>query len=80
MLSSLVDAAVDGEPSAITRRGKRVAVILGFAEWQRSRRAPSFGQLLMSAPISAGDLPPDDTDRLYRPHSRQAHRWSPPSW
>jgi prevent-host-death family protein len=57
MLSSLVDEAVDGEPSAITRRGKPVAIILGLEEWEWLRRAPSFGRLLMSAPISASDLP-----------------------
>jgi prevent-host-death family protein len=56
-LSSLVDSAVRGEPSIITRRGRRVAVVIGFEEWERLQ-VPSFGRLLMSAPFSETDLPP----------------------
>jgi antitoxin Phd len=56
-LSSLVDKAVAGEPSIITRHGKREAVILSFHEWERLANVPSFGRLLMSAPLSTGDLP-----------------------
>ena len=56
-LSSVVDDAVHGEPSIITRHGKPEAVILGFQEWERLARVPSFGRLLMSAPLLEGDLP-----------------------
>jgi antitoxin Phd len=49
-LSSVVDDAVHGEPSIITRHGKPEAVVLGFKEWERLARVPSFGRLLMSAP------------------------------
>ena len=56
-LSSVVDDAVHGEPSIITRHGKPEAVVVGFKEWERLARVPSFGRLLMSAPISPGDLP-----------------------
>ena len=45
----------------ITRHGKPRAVILGVDEWNRLRRVPSFGELLMSAPIEDGDLPERDT-------------------
>ena len=55
-LSAIVDDAVRGEPTVITRHGKPQAVIIGYEEWQRLSRAPSFGRLLMSAPIEAGDL------------------------
>ena len=55
-LSSVVDDAVHGEPSIITRHGRPEAVILGFQEWERLARVPSFGRLLMSAPLSKGDL------------------------
>ena len=41
----------------ITRHGKPEAVVLGFADWERLSRVPSFGRLLMSAPIAPGDLP-----------------------
>jgi len=56
-LSSVVDDAVQGEPSIITRHGRPEAVIVGFKEWERLVRVPSFGRLLMSAPISAEDIP-----------------------
>jgi antitoxin Phd len=57
-LSSVVDDAVRGKPAIITRHGKREAVVLGFKDWERLANVPSFGQLLMSAPVSPEDLPP----------------------
>lgn len=59
-LSSVVDEAVRGKPAVITRHGKRQAVILGFEEWRRLSQVPSFGRLLMSAPIDQDDLPKRD--------------------
>jgi antitoxin Phd len=59
-LSAVVDDALNGEPAVITRHGKREAVILSFAEWERLSNVPSFGRLLMSAPIEPGDLPARD--------------------
>ena len=56
-LSSVVNDAVRGQAAVITRHGKPEAVVLGFREWERLAKVPSFGQLLMSAPIKAGDLP-----------------------
>jgi prevent-host-death family protein len=56
-LSAVVDQATRGKPSVITRHGKPEAVVLGFADWERLSRVPSFGRLLMAAPIEAGDLP-----------------------
>jgi len=56
-LSAVVDQATRGKASVITRRGKPEAVILGFADWERLSRVPSFGRLLMSAPVEPGDLP-----------------------
>jgi antitoxin Phd len=60
-LSAVVDDAVRGEPSIITRRGRPEAVVIGFDEWQRLSSVPSFGRLLMSAPVKPDDLP--DRDR-----------------
>jgi prevent-host-death family protein len=57
-LPSLIDDAARGEPSIITRRGRPAAVAIGFEEWERLTNVPSFGRLLMSAPISGDDLPP----------------------
>ena len=56
-LSAVVDQAARGKPSIITRHGKPEAVVLGIADWERLSRVPSFGWLLMSAPLEAGDLP-----------------------
>jgi antitoxin Phd len=56
-LSAVVDQAARGEPSIITRHGKPEAVILGIADWERLSHVPSFGRLLMAAPLEPGDLP-----------------------
>jgi antitoxin Phd len=56
-LSAVVDQATRGKASVITRHGKPQAVVLGFAEWQRLSSVPSFGRLLMAAPLEPGDLP-----------------------
>jgi prevent-host-death family protein len=56
-LSSVVDDAVAGKPSVITRHGKREAVVVGLKEWERLTQVPSIGRLLMSAPLSIEDLP-----------------------
>lgn len=59
-LSAVVDEAVRGEPALITRHGKPEAVILGFKEWERLSQVPSFGRLLMTAPLREDDLPERD--------------------
>jgi prevent-host-death family protein len=63
-LSAVVDDAVRGEPSIITRHGRPQAVVIGFDEWQRRSNVPSFGRLLMAAPIAPGDLPKRDRTPL----------------
>ncbi len=55
-LSAVVDLAVEGEPSLITRHGKPEAVIMSFKEWQRLSHVPSFGRLLMLAPAELSDF------------------------
>lgn len=59
-LSALVEAAAEGETAIITRHGKPRAVLLGMEEWGRLRDVPSFGRLLLSAPLRDGDLTPCD--------------------
>ena len=56
-LSAVVDQATRGKPSVITRHGKPEAVVVGFADWERLSHIPSFGRLLMSAPLQPGELP-----------------------
>lgn len=63
-LSAVVDEAVRGEPAIITRHGKREAVILGYEEWQRLSQVPSFGRLLMAAPVTPEDVPARDRTPL----------------
>jgi prevent-host-death family protein len=65
-LSAVVDDAVRGEPSIITRHGKPQAVVIGFDDWQRLSNLPSFGRLLMSAPLGPGDLPERDLSPLHK--------------
>jgi prevent-host-death family protein len=56
-LSAVIDDAVRGEPAIITRHGRPEAVVLSFAEWQRLSHVPSFGHLLMAAPLDEHDPP-----------------------
>jgi prevent-host-death family protein len=56
-LSAVVDDAMRGEPAIITRHGKPQAVVVSYEEWQRLSNVPSFGRLLMAAPMTAEDLP-----------------------
>ncbi len=56
-LSAVVNKAVAGEPSVITRHGRKEAVILSFEDYERLSRVPSFGELLAAFPGSAEDLP-----------------------
>ena len=59
-LSAVIDDAVRGEPAVITRHGKPQAVVLSFKDWERLSQVPSFGRLLMAAPIAPDDLPARD--------------------
>ena len=59
--SALVEEAAHGETAVITRHGKPRAVIVGIKEWNRLRDVPSFGHLLLSAPLGDADLPPRDS-------------------
>jgi antitoxin Phd len=63
-LSEIVDDAAEGKASVITRDGRPAAVVLGFEQWQRLSRVPSFARLLMSAPLQPGDLPERDKTSL----------------
>ncbi len=63
-LSAVVDEAVSGNPSIITRHGHREVVIVSFDEWEKLSHVPSFGQILMSAPIDLKDLVNRDPEPL----------------
>lgn len=66
-LSAVVDDAVRGEPSVITRHGRREVVVVSITEWERLSKVPSFGRLLMSAPLADDDLPDRDAVPLRDP-------------
>lgn len=63
-LSSVVDEATRGKPCVITRHGRSEAVLMSYEEWKRLSHVPSFGRLLMAAPIEKGDLPRRDRKPL----------------
>jgi antitoxin Phd len=59
-LSAVVDDAARGERYIITRHGRPEAVVISYGEWERLSHVPSFGRLLMAAPLKKGDLPKRD--------------------
>lgn len=63
-LSSVVDEAIHGQPSVITRHGRKAAVVISWEEWERLSQVPSFGRLLASLPVGAEDLPERDLSPL----------------
>jgi len=63
-LSAVVDEAMQGKPAVITRHGKRQVVVISYEEWERLSHVPSFGRLLMAAPLTADELPSRDGSGL----------------
>jgi antitoxin Phd len=63
-LSAVVDEAMRGKPVVITRHGKRHVVVVSYEEWERMSNVPTFGRLLMAAPLTAEDLPGRDNSPL----------------
>ena len=56
-LSAVVDRAVGGEPTVITRHGRKAAVLVSFQEWERVSQVPSFADLLLAFPGEPEDIP-----------------------
>lgn len=56
-LSAVVDSAVAGEPTVITRHGRKEAVLVSFEEWERVAKVPSFADLLLGFPGDRTDIP-----------------------
>ncbi len=65
-LSAVVDQAVAGEPTVITRHGRKEAVLLSFEEFQRISRVPDFADLLLAFPGEPDDIP----ERARKPRAR----------
>ena len=57
--SEVVDSAVNDGPQIITRRGIKTAVVVPFAEWERSRmHRHSLLEALQSGPEFDLNIPP----------------------
>ena len=67
-LSAVVEAAQNGEPTTITKRGRPAAVVVSHAEWTKLKtRAPSFSDLLSAVPpVEPEDLPARRPARVVR--------------
>jgi antitoxin Phd len=63
-LSAVVDDALRGEEFAITRHGRKEAVVISWATRQRLANVPSFGRLLASSPLEDGDIVERDRTAL----------------
>ncbi|WP_020180806.1 type II toxin-antitoxin system Phd/YefM family antitoxin [Methylopila sp. M107] len=55
-LSEVVTDARNGEPTIITRHGKKIAVVTSYQEWKKATDKPSLWELLTSAPIDGREL------------------------
>jgi antitoxin Phd len=55
-LSAVMDDAMRGNPAVIRRHGKRQVVVVSYEEWERLSHVPTFGRLLMAAPLIAEDM------------------------
>ena len=56
-LSAVVYQAVAGEPTIITRHGRKEAVLVSFEEWERISKVPDFADLLLAFPGEPEDIP-----------------------
>lgn len=65
-LSAAIDEVARGQAYVITRHGRPEAVLLGYRYWKRLSRVPSFGRLLMAAPVAEDDLPRRNRGALRR--------------
>ena len=59
-LSAVLDDALRGEEFAITRHGRKEAVVVSWRRWQTLSNVPSFGLLLTNAPFEEDDAPERD--------------------
>ena len=67
-LSAVVDQAEAGDEVVITRHGRKAAVLISWEQFVRLKAVPSFGRLLMVAPLEEGDI----SDRDQTPHSGES--------
>jgi prevent-host-death family protein len=63
-----VDAAERGEPTTITKHGRRAAVVISYRQWDKLKnRVPSFADLLLAIPaLEPDNLPTRRSARIAR--------------
>ena len=66
-LSAVIDDALRGEEIAITRHGRKEAVVISWAAWERLAHTPSFGRLLAFSPLEDEDIAERDRAPLRDP-------------
>ena len=59
--SAVVNAAIEGTPQRVTRRGKPAVVVISADEYERLRhlekaKAPTFPELLLAMPQDDGEF------------------------
>ena len=59
--SAVVNAAIEGTPQKVTRRGKPAVVVIATEEYERLQhlektKAPSFTELLLTMPQDDGEF------------------------
>ena len=57
-LDGVVAEAMSGEDVVITRDGRREAVLVSWATWERLTRESSFGAWLTHSPLEEDDIAP----------------------
>ena len=70
-LSAVVDAAERGEPTTITKYGRRAAVVISYKQWDKLKnKVPTFADLLLAIPaLEPDDLPIRRAARITRERS-----------
>ena len=63
-LDGVVAEAMAGEDVIITLDGRREAVLVSWATWERLSRGISFGVLLTSSPLKDGDIAPRHSGQI----------------
>jgi antitoxin Phd len=65
-LSAVIDQALTGNGSIITRHGRKEAVVISYEDYRRLAEIPSFGWLLTHSPLEEGDIPERKPARILK--------------
>lgn len=67
-LSAVVEDAERGEPTTITKHGRKAVVVVSYDEWIKLKKSvPTFAELLLAIPeLNEEDLPKRRPARVVR--------------